>query len=199
MGGSIEKVVQDRRSWYAINDQSPVTDEQIRGIVDFALLHVPSAFNSQSTRLVLLLKEHHKKFWDIVMNALRAVVPPEKFAPSEQKINSFAAGYGTILYYEDQKVVEDLQSRFPGYAKNFPAWSQQTSAMHQIVIWMMLEDAGLGASLQHYNPLVDEETRRVWSLDPAWTLVGQMPFGGRVKAPDAKEFHSPDERRKFFG
>ena len=44
---------------------------------------------------------------------------------------SFAAGYGTVLFFEDTNVVRDLQQKFPGYAGNFPVWSEQTSAMHR--------------------------------------------------------------------
>jgi predicted oxidoreductase (fatty acid repression mutant protein) len=145
-----------------------------------------------------LLEGSHKKFWNIVMETLKKIVPADSFAPTEQKIDSFAAGYGTILYYEDQKAVEDLQTRFPRYADRFPTWAQHTSAMHQLAIWTMLEDAGLGASLQHYNPIIDDEVRKTWGLDSQWLLVAQMPFGGLVKAPDPKEFQQLDARRKVF-
>jgi len=40
----------------------------------------------------------------------------------------------------------------------------------------MLEDAGLGASLQHYNPLIDQETAETWDINPDWKLLAQMPF-----------------------
>jgi predicted oxidoreductase (fatty acid repression mutant protein) len=192
------EALQNRRSCYAINGQSPVTKDRIQEIVDLALLHVPSAFNSQSSRIVLLLEGSHKKFWSIVMETLRKIVPADSFAPTEQKIDSFGAGYGTILFYEDQKAVEDLQARFPRYSDRFPMWAQHSSAMHQLAIWTMLEDASLGASLQHYNPIVDNEVRETWGLDPKWSLVAQMPFGGLAKAPDAKEFQPLDARRKVF-
>ena len=198
MKRSFKEALQNRRTCYAINDRSSVPDAEIREIVDFALLHVPSAFNSQSTRLVLLLKAQHKKLWGIVMDSLRAVVPPENFAQTEEKINSFAAGYGTVLFFEDPKVVEDLQGRFPTYADRFPVWSQHTSAMHQLAIWTMLEDVGMGASLQHYNPLIDDKVKAAWGLNPKWTLVAQMPFGGLAQAPDPKEYLPLDERRKVF-
>ena len=42
--------------------------------------HVPSAFNSQTTRVVLLLGESHKKLWQIVKDALKKIVPAEAFA-----------------------------------------------------------------------------------------------------------------------
>ena len=47
--------------------------------------------------------------------------------------------------------------------------------MHQFAIWTMLEDAGLGASLQHYNPLIDEKVQNEWKLNPNWKLIAQMP------------------------
>ena len=69
------------------------------------------------------------------------VTPREAFAKTEEKIdNSFACGYGTVLFFEDQKVVKGLQEAFPSYQENFPGWSLQTSAMHQLAVWVMLED-----------------------------------------------------------
>lgn len=69
------------------------------------------------------------------------------FKTTEAKIdNSFASGYGTVLFFEDQSVVKGLQNAFSSYKDNFPGWSLQTSAMHQLAVWTMLEDAGFGAS-----------------------------------------------------
>ena len=51
----------------------------------------------------------------------------------------------------------------------------------------MLEDAGMGASLQHYNPLVDDEVRAAWNLPLHWMLIAQMPFGVPVTRPGSKE------------
>ena len=198
MNGSLRESLKNRRSCYDIESRSPVSDALIEEIIDFALEHMPSAFNSQTTRLVLLLGEHHKKLWNIVMETLREMVPPDKFAATESKVGSFMAGYGTILFYEDQKVVKDLQSCFPIYADNFPVWAQHASAMHQLAIWTMLEDAGLGASLQHYNPIIDAKARETWPLDPDWMLVAQMPFGAMGKSPDPKEIQPLDARKKVF-
>ena len=160
MKKSFEEALKHRRTYYSITNQSPVSDEEIERIVNLAVTHVPSAFNSQSTRVVLLLGENHKKLWHIVKETLRKIVPPEVFKTTEAKIdNSFASGYGTVLFFEDQSVVKGLQETFSSYKDNFPGWSLQTSAMHQLAVWTMLEDVGFGASLQHYNPLIDEEVR----------------------------------------
>lgn len=165
MERTFREALRHRRSYYALAPESPIDDARIEEIVRFAIKHVPSAFNSQSTRAVLLLHEHHDELWKIVKRTLRAIVPEGAFARTEEKIeHSFAAGYGTVLFFEDTDVVRGLQQQFPAYAGNFPVWSEQTSAMHQLAVWTMLEDAGLGASLQHYNPLIDDEVRKRWSL-----------------------------------
>ena len=187
MERTFKEALRHRRSYYALAPESPVEDAQIEEIVRFAIKHVPSAFNSQSTRAVLLLHEHHEELWKIVKRTLRAIVPEDAFARTEEKIErSFAAGYGTVLFFEDTNVVRDLQQKFPGYAGNFPVWSEQTSAMHQLAIWTMLEDAGFGASLQHYNPLIDNEVRKRWSLPEEWRLIAQMPFGTPAGEPGEK-------------
>ena len=154
MKRTFAEALEHRRSYYSIGSDSPVLDEEVVHIIRTAVKNVPSAFNSQSTRIVLLLGDEHKKLWDIVKNTLKQRISPEAFAKTEAKIDGcFAAGHGTVLYFEDTTVVKKLQDAFPSYSENFPTWSQHTSAMHQLAVWTMLEDAGWGASLQHYNPV----------------------------------------------
>ncbi len=188
-----------RRSYYALQAESPVSDVQIEACLRFAVKHIPSAFNSQSTRLVLLLHEHHTALWRIVERSLQVRVPVEDFPRTKSKIeNSFAAGYGTVLFYEDTAVIREFQKRTPLYAGNFPTWSEHTSAMHQLAIWTKLEDMGFGASLQHYNPLIDKEVQEQWSLPDSWRLIAQMPFGLPVADPDKKTFQPVDSRIRIF-
>ncbi|WP_445492428.1 nitroreductase family protein [Niallia sp. 03133] len=192
------EAIKNRRTYYGISKEQVVSDEKIQEIVNEAVLHTPSAFNSQSARVVVLLGEQHDKAWDLTSDALRKIVPAENFSSTEQKINSFKAGYGTILFFEDQEVVEGLQKSFPSYADNFPIWSHHTSAMHQLVIWTALEEVGFGASLQHYNPLIDDAVAAEWSLPSTWKLVAQMPFGKPTAKPGEKEFKALEERIKVF-
>ena len=65
-----------RRSYYSIGSDSPVLDEEIVHIIREAVKNVPSAFNSQSTRIVLLLGDEHKKLWNIVKETLKARISP---------------------------------------------------------------------------------------------------------------------------
>ena len=70
--------------------------------------------------------------------------------------------------------------------------------MHQLAVWTMLEDVGFGASLQHYNPLIDETVLKEWQLPETWELIAQMPFGVPLQEPGTKEFNSIEERVRIF-
>lgn len=192
------EAVQDRRTIYAINSESPVSDDRITEVIGHAVKHVPSAFNSQSARAVVLYGENHKKLWSIVMEALRKIVPPENFAQTESKINSFAAGHGTVLYFDETAITEALMQQFPLYSDNFPVWAQHANGMLQFAVWTALENEGLGASLQHYNPLIDNAVKAQWDLPKSWKLIAQMPFGAPVAAPDAKIFEPLEKRMLVF-
>lgn len=195
MENTLRQALLQRRSYYALGDRSPIDDDRIEEIVSFVVLNMPSAFNSQSSRLVLLLGEQHRELWQIVLETLRELLSDELFERSCERVQrGFASGHGTVLFFEDEEVVAVLQRTYPTYADNFPAWSQQTSAMHQLALWTLLEDAGFGASLQHYNPLIDNRVRRRWRLPESWRLIAQMPFGEPLEAP-AEKTHEPLEKR----
>lgn len=199
MARTFKDALKHRRTYYSISNGTPIPDREIEEIIEYAVTHVPSAFNSQTARLVLLLGKEHRKLWEIVKGTLRAIIPVEDFAKTERKIDvSFASGYGTVLYFEDMSIVHQLQNTFPSYKDKFPVWSDQTSAMHQFAIWTMLEDVGFGASLQHYNPLIDEKVKKEWHLPESWKLNAEMPFGIPVEIPGEKEYQPLEERVKVF-
>jgi hypothetical protein len=190
--------VADRRSFYGISKEPVVSDDRIKEIIEHAVKHTPSAFNSQSARVVLLLGNHHDRLWDIAKEALRKVVPANQFSSTEDKINSFKSGYGTVLFFEDSSVIESLQQQFALYKDNFPIWSQQASGMHQFVIWTALEIEGFGVSLQHYNELIETDIKKEWNIPDNWKLIGQMPFGKPIAVPKEKEFQPLEGRIKVF-
>lgn len=199
MRRNFQEAVLNRRSIYGLSNQSPITDDEIKDMIRFAVLHVPSAFNTQTARLVLLLNEEHTKFWNLVKDTLRKMVPEESFPKTEAKIDkSFLFGYGTILFFEELNTVKEMQSLFPDYKDKFPEWSEHTSAMHQFALWCMLEDAGFGCNLQHYNPIIDDEVRSTWNLPDSWHLIAQMPFGIPTEEPGEKEFNPVEERFLIF-
>lgn len=198
MNKDFARAIEDRRTYYGLSKEAVVSNERIKEIVEHAVKHTPSSFNSQSARVLVLLEKEHDKFWNITMEALRKVVPAESFQATEEKINSFAGAYGTVLFYEDQNVVKALQDQYALYKDNFPVWSQQSSGMLQLVIWVALENEGYGASLQHYTELVEKEVAKEWNVPDNWKLIAQMPFGKPISEPGNKDYAPLEERVKIY-
>jgi predicted oxidoreductase (fatty acid repression mutant protein) len=71
--------------------------------------------------------------------------------------------------------------------------------MHQYAVWTALDAEGLGANLQHYNPLIDTKVAAQWNIPKDWELSGQLVFGTPVGGPSKKTFTSVEERFKSFG
>jgi predicted oxidoreductase (fatty acid repression mutant protein) len=88
--------------------------------------------------------------------------------------------------------------KFTSYKDNFPVWAEQANGMLQYAIWVSLADVGIGASLQHYNPLIDDEVKKTWNLPSSWKLISQMPFGKVLEKPEPKDSLPVDQRIKVF-
>lgn len=198
MNKGLLELIKERRSVYVIGKEKLVSEDKVTEIVKDAVKYVPSAFNSQSARAVVLFNEESDKLWDITKEALRKVVPADNFSDTEQKMNMFKGGYGTVLFFEDQAVVEGLQANFALYADNFPVWSNQSNGMLQLTIWTALSNLGLGATLQHYNELIEDDVKKAFNVPANWKLLAQMPFGNVVVSPDEKQFNYSDEHVKVF-
>ena len=98
-----------RHSFYNINNKINLSNNEIEHLINRCLDLYPSSFNSQDSRLVLLMGEHHKYFWELVKKELFRVSEDNKKDTIEQKIASFYLGYGTILFFIDPKVASELQ------------------------------------------------------------------------------------------
>ncbi|MEG0031044.1 nitroreductase family protein [Acinetobacter sp.] len=190
--------IKQRRTIYAVGKNVALTPEQIESVIKEAVNHSPSAFNSQTSRIVTLFGESHLQFWNIVRETLRKIVPEAAFEGTNTKINSFAAGYGTVLFYEDQDVVKSLQEQFALYADNFPVWSEHSSAIAQFAVWTALSEQNIGASLQHYNPIVDAEIAEIFDIPANWKLRAQLVFGSIEAPAGEKTFMAEVDRFKKF-
>ncbi|CAK7208610.1 type II nitroreductase [Sporothrix curviconia] len=193
------ELMKGRRSYYALSKDLPVSKDRIQEIVKEAVLQTPSSFNSQSNRVVVLFGDEHDKFWALVTETLKAIVPAENWETTNNRINMFKAGAGSILFFEDQAVVESMQAKFAIYADRFPIWALQTDAILQFSLWTALEAEGLGANLQHYNPIVDDKVAETWKIPSTWKLNAQLVFGARAGEVGPKEQVPIEERYKVFG
>jgi len=89
-------VVRNRRTYYALTKDSPISDARIHELVKETVLHVPSSFNVQSARLVILLGKEHDAFWDIVGDTLKPLVSGEQATKTAEKIAGFKGAYGSV-------------------------------------------------------------------------------------------------------
>lgn len=110
MSKDFYKVIENRRTIYGISKESTISDERLKEIIEFAVKNTPSAFNSQSSRVVVLIGEEHNKVWNITKEELRKIVPVEKFQGTEKKIDSFKNGYGTILFWKMKMLLNHFKN-----------------------------------------------------------------------------------------
>jgi len=190
--------IKARRTIYAIGKNVSVDQATIEETIREAVKQSPSSFNSQTSRVVTLFGESHTNFWNIVRETLRKIVPAEAFEGTNAKIDSFSAGFGTALFYEDQDVVKALQEQFALYADNFPVWSEHSSAIAQFATWTALSEIGVGASLQHYNPIVDAEVAETFDIPSNWKLRAQLVFGSIEATAGEKTYMDDAARFKTF-
>lgn len=192
------QAVRNRRSLYALSKQIPVSEQRIQDIVMEAVQYTPSSFNSQSARVIVLFGKHHEKLWDITRDILKTIVPEDQFESTAQRMDMFRGAYGTVLFFEDVEDINALQTAYPTYQDRFPVWAQHSNGMLQFVVWTALEAEGVGANLQHYNPLIDERVRAEWNVPQSWELIAQMPFGTPTSDAGDKDFKPLDQRVKVM-
>ncbi len=191
---NLTNLIADRRSIYALGKNIPVEEETINDFVKQCVSQCPSAFNSQTSKVVILYQNKHDALWELLADKMKQLLPPEALEDTLSKIYGFKAAYATILFYENQEIIKGLEAQFPRYAHNFQPWSQQASGMLQFAVWTGLKELGLGANVQHYNELFEKELLELVGIDPKYKLIGQMPFGEILQPADEKTVDNLEER-----
>lgn len=199
MSNQFLDLITKRRTIYAIGKNVTQSPEFLTDLIQNAIKQSPSSFNSQSSRAVILFNGEHEKFWSFVAEKLKSYAKDEESAAkTSAKMGTFVAGLGTVLFFEDLDVVKSLQDQFPSYADNFPIWAEHSTAIAQFATWTALHTEGLGASLQHYNPIVDEQVHAEWDVPANWQLRAQLVFGSVEGEARAKDFMADQDRFKVF-
>jgi len=195
----LRDIISARRSNYDLGRNVNVSNDEIVLAIEGAVKHVPSAYNSQSQRVAVMFGHDQEDLWDIIEAALRNKIGDQRYSSQgEDRINGFRSAYGTVLFFDDMTRTCEIGNRYPSNVGNFPVWAHQSSGMLQYAVWILLKDMGLGASLQHYNPIADVKIRERWALPVDWKLLAQMPFGSIESEPSDKIFESLNTRMKVF-
>ncbi|TAQ16045.1 nitroreductase family protein [Enterococcus faecium] len=191
--------LKNRRSIYHLGRNVSLSNEELTALIKEAIKESPTAFNAQSTRAVILFGDAHEKLWEITEEVLRPLTPAEAFPNTQNKLAGFKNGYGTVLFFKDTDVVKGLQDQFELYADNFPDWSEQSNGIATANTWVALVDKGLGANLQHYNPVIDEAVAKEWNISSNWKLRSQLVFGSPETPAGEKEYMNDADRFRVFG
>lgn len=195
MSNQFLDLINKRRTIYAIGKNVAHSTEYLTDLIQNAIKQSPSSFNSQSSRAVILFNGEHEKFWNFVKEELKSYAKDEASAEkTSAKMDCFAAGVGTVLFFEDMDVIQSLQEKFPSYAENFPIWAEHSTAIAQFAAWSALHTDGVGASLQHYNPIVDAQVHAEWEVPANWKLSAQLVFGS-IEADAADKGYMDDTAR----
>ncbi|KAL4923844.1 nitroreductase family protein [Aspergillus undulatus] len=203
---------------YSAGKQSPKTDtlvelatralfrtQKIEELANAAILHVPSSFNTQLTRLLVLLHRERERLWETVIDTFQNLVKTGALSKEVwgkqtlPKLQGFQAGVGTILFYEDPAHIKPFSEKFALYKGQFQPWAEHSNAMHQYFLWSGLEYLGFGANLQHYNPLIDAPVAKQWEIPSEWRLIAQLVFGSPEGKPGDKSYKPIEERVKIYG
>ncbi len=192
-------LAKQRRSIYALGRNVEQSQDDIANLIKENVKWAPTSFNNQSTRAVILFNDKHEQLWDIVAKRLKSEVPSEEaYQKTLEKINGFKSAFGTVLFYTDTDVVRRFESDFALYADNFYDWSEQAQGNAQFAVWTSLAENGIGANLQHYNPLIDDEVKEAFGIPDGWSLRAEMDFGS-IEAPAGdKDFIDDADRFKVL-
>ncbi|KAJ7505448.1 nitroreductase [Mycena galericulata] len=190
-----------RRTNYAITNKSTIPDEKLEAIVKHAVLHSPTSFNIQSSRAVLVIGAANTKLWNLISESALKGLEGDAKTGYEAKLNAFGGGYGSVLFFEDQAVIDDISGKIPAYAQAFPVWSTNAAGILQAAVWTAFSLEGLGASLQHngaYSKELEADILKTFSLPSTWTSTAIMPFGTPAAPPGEKKFGPIEGRFQVF-
>ncbi|QIO05784.1 nitroreductase family protein [Acinetobacter shaoyimingii] len=190
--------MKQRRTVKSLGKKVIYSRDYLTRLIKEAVHCCPSALNSQSVRVVILNDKAHYKFWKMVKAVQKNHVPEHIYESAVLRIEMCEEAFGTVLFFEDAQVVKALQKQKPLQAADFEVWSEQTSGMAQFAVWTAISSVGLGAALQHYNPMIDVETKALLNLPDSWDLKAQLVFGSIQKTADEKSYEDDDTLFRVF-
>ncbi len=176
-----------RRSVYNLNNNLTIPEDTLIQNIEQILLESPTAFHMQSPYILILMNEEHEKLWSITTNVLKQIVPSDKFKSTQDKMDMFSKAKGTILFFDNTDIIEQLKNDYPLYKDSFDTHAAHGMGILQANVWNYLAEENIGANLQHYNPLIDDEVKSEWDIPKSYQLTGQLVFGGIVEIDEPKE------------
>ena len=177
--------LKQKKSIQKLGKKLPHDQAYLIELIQSAVNSSPSVINLQTTRIVILFEEAHITFWNLVKEIQRTQVPEQYFSAIEYKLGQAAAAYGTVLFFEDQFILQNLQKNLPINAEQIPVWSDQSLGMAQYAVWSALAEEGIGSNFNYYNPVIDYKISQYFQINSNWKLQTQLVFGSIEQAAES--------------
>ena len=193
------ELVKNRRSQYVIGNNTDLTNEEIVERITEIVKDVPSASNSQTTRIAFVFGEENVALWDHILDVQKDVLQGEMWEMMSGVMEGAKGAVGTILFFEDLDAVEKM----PTSPSRVEVYKQNNNANAQYATWLALTDLGLGGTLQHmnvgYEQGFDKSVKELLGLPERWEMQAQMPFGSIESEAGEKEYIADSERVVVIG
>ena len=178
-----------RRSTYVTGKNTDLSQEEISRAIREAAKNVPTAFNSQTSRLVVVFDDANERVWKEIYNVQKDVLDEATWGMMGPVIEGAGQGVGTILFFEDRDAVKE---NIPADEHRQNLYKQDNSSNHQYAAWLTLAELGLGGTLQHFNigyeEGFDKVIRDLLDLPESYEMIAQMPFGSIEQEYEAKDY-----------
>lgn len=195
----LTELVKKRRTQYAIGKNTDLTNEEIANRITEIVKDVPTAFNSQTTRVAIVFGEDNVKLWNLILDVQKDVLQGEMWDMMSGVMEGAKNGVGTVLFFEDL----DAVAKMPVNGTRGEAYKQNNNANTQYATWLGLTDLGLGGSLQHFNvgyeQGFDKSVKELLGLPERWEMQAQMPFGSIEGENTPKEYIADSDRVVVLG
>ena len=196
---TLTELAKDRRSQYVIGDNTDLTNEEIVERITKIVREVPSASNSQTTRVAFVFGDKNVELWDHILDVQKDVLQGDRWERMSGVMEGAKNGVGTIIFFEDLKAVREM----PTSPSRVEVYKQNNDANVQYATWLALTEMGLGGTLQHmnvgYEQGFDKSVKELLGLPEHWEMQAQMPFGSIEGEPGEKEYIADNERVVVVG
>ena len=119
-----------RRSIYALGKNSELSTDEIVARLREVQQTVPTANNSQTTRLVVLTGEANTKLWNLIYDVQKEVLNEAMWNFMSPIMVGAKEAMGTVLFFEDRDAVNQM----PAKGERAEAYKQNNNANSQFAI-----------------------------------------------------------------
>jgi predicted oxidoreductase (fatty acid repression mutant protein) len=145
--------------------------------------HVPSAFDAQPWRVVVVC-DRHDEFWDGVIETIKCRLEGDRRERYLVRAQGMRAGGMTLLIFEEIALTGPRDNLTVEEARDH---ASQSLGMLQLALWLTISAHGLATSLQHWQFLIEDVATAFVGL-PAegFRLVTFMPVGFPAEPPEPR-------------